>query len=1105
MRTYWKYLGKQLGLFPVIALFGGTMNAAAPISVSPSTVSLGVSQSQTFQAMSGNKPATGVNWSISPGIGAISPAGIYTAPASIASVQTVTVTANNGSRSGTAAVTLIPAGVSVTPAAVSLSVGQTQGFSASVTGVSNTGVTWSLSPAVGTLLSGSSGATYTAPASISAAQTVTVMATSVADPSKSAKASVTLNPVVISVNPASALIIPGQTQFLSANVIGTSNTGVNWSMSPAFGTLSTGSTGAVYSPPASVSSTQQVTVTAASAADPTKTATSTITVSPSPVTVTISPSSATLGDGQVQQFNATVMGTTNTAVIWKLSAALGVITSVGLYTAPAPIASAQTVTVVATSVADPTRTASATISLVPDNTPPTVTMTSPVSGSTVSGTVALTASATDNVVVASVQFLVDGVAIASDILAPYSAVWDTTSATNGSHVIRAVARDAAGNSSSQSATVNVLNAASQVVLPVEVVGPDGTTKAVSVNLGAPVSGTRLWMQIHNLKYETEASVQINGGSWIPVNTSTVALQGLAAAYGGIGGGFSTLKLTLPIPDGLLVSGANTLTFRFNGTDGVSSGFRVLKFNFLAPDGTQLVAASNFVQDDPNYWQAPSTLATDILAGQLLWNTANLTGPVPGGQPVAIQAKCGMCHAQDGRDLKYFNYSNASIAARAMFHGLSSTQANQIVDYIRSLNVPNPGRPWNPPYQPGQGLDSRPVSQWAAGAGIDAVLDSDAETLSYIMPNGSTTNWAPAAYLNARETPVSVQFPDWNRWLPTVHPVDAWGSAFTSDILYRGYLGIRTALIPNDPVSYAAVTLNAVTGSPNVRLWQLYDANFLTNVILPQADWTNPAFVAQAYSTRLWSLVKNWEINQEFGLEAMATVPFGSNAPSARAWYTSIPFFASPFMTRIPRPSVGFANGTTVAHIYFSYIWYHVQLVLNDGNGLASGTWPIDWPYASGYPASDLTWDNVNSVPRTGTAGLLALWLVKAQQNVANWYIDPKRLIDFPTQVSTWSLVSSSQKTAVMNGFIDAYLQKWTGYSPTQLFAATGASPVVDLTQSSPATDLAYALPELKYAGANPTLLNQMVGWLGTIWPGYSWSNDLNEGCYVYNLGQVICQ
>jgi len=51
----------------------------------------------------------------------------------------------------------------------------------------------------------------------------------------------------------------------------------------------------------------------------------------------------------------------------------------------------------------------------------------------------------------------------------------------------------------------------------------------------------------------------------------------------------------------------------------------------------------------------------------------------------MRAKCSDCHAQDGRDLKYFNYSNNSMG-RSIFHGLTAAQGDLIASYIRSLNI-----------------------------------------------------------------------------------------------------------------------------------------------------------------------------------------------------------------------------------------------------------------------------------------------------------------------------------------------------------------------------------------------------------------------------------
>jgi hypothetical protein len=95
----------------------------------------------------------------------------------------------------------------------------------------------------------------------------------------------------------------------------------------------------------------------------------------------------------------------------------------------------------------------------PDVTPPAVSISAPAAGATVHGIVAVTANATDNVGVASVQFRLDGVNLGvASTTAPYGVSWNTMTATAGSHTLAAVAKDAAGNSrTSLAITVTVSN------------------------------------------------------------------------------------------------------------------------------------------------------------------------------------------------------------------------------------------------------------------------------------------------------------------------------------------------------------------------------------------------------------------------------------------------------------------------------------------------------------------------------------------------------------------------------------------------------------------------------------------------------------------------
>ncbi len=112
----------------------------------------------------------------------------------------------------------------------------------------------------------------------------------------------------------------------------------------------------------------------------------------------------------------------------------------------------------------------------PPDEPPDVSITAPASGSTVSGSVTITASASDDVGVVGVRFLVDGAPLgAEDTSSPYSISWNTTTVANGSHTLTATARDTAGQVASSSITVNVGNGG-------PVVGPVTWTSLVNVTV-----------------------------------------------------------------------------------------------------------------------------------------------------------------------------------------------------------------------------------------------------------------------------------------------------------------------------------------------------------------------------------------------------------------------------------------------------------------------------------------------------------------------------------------------------------------------------------------------------------------------------------------------
>jgi thermitase len=86
-----------------------------------------------------------------------------------------------------------------------------------------------------------------------------------------------------------------------------------------------------------------------------------------------------------------------------------------------------------------------------DNTKPTVSIVSPISGETVSNIIAVDVNYNDNIGVTKLELYVDSILTETDTIMPYGFVWNTTNVTNGTHSITVKAYDAAGNSTLSSA------------------------------------------------------------------------------------------------------------------------------------------------------------------------------------------------------------------------------------------------------------------------------------------------------------------------------------------------------------------------------------------------------------------------------------------------------------------------------------------------------------------------------------------------------------------------------------------------------------------------------------------------------------------------------
>lgn len=394
------------------------------ITVSPATVNIPTSGVQVFTAsVSGaGNPSAAVNWSVNGIAGGNSTIGTilatgsataqYTAPPAPPSPASVTVTATSAadsSKSGSATATITCAATnSISPPSASVGLGQTQSFTASFCLASGASIAWDVDGVAGgdssrgtIVATNATTAQYTAPANLPSPDPVTIHATVMPQPSggaQSASALVTVtSSISVRVSPPNTTVSTGQRASFTPTVTNTTDTTVTWSVNgipngnavvgqvcqpgtnPCVAPTGPASGSVDYLAPNSAPAINPVTLTATSHADPSRSGSATVTIAaPSgPVAVTISPLyafvAASAGTPSTEQFSAAVSNTSNTGVTWSVQsgvagqgcagAACGAISASGLYSAPTAAPSPNAISVIATSVADPTKSASATVAL----------------------------------------------------------------------------------------------------------------------------------------------------------------------------------------------------------------------------------------------------------------------------------------------------------------------------------------------------------------------------------------------------------------------------------------------------------------------------------------------------------------------------------------------------------------------------------------------------------------------------------------------------------------------------------------------------------------------------------------------------------------------
>ncbi len=343
-----------------------TLGVSITSPASPVTLVKSASQNYTANVTNFSSSST-VNWTVAPGGGTFSPtsttngapttaftAGTTAGTFAIKATAAEDVSNNTFATQNVVVVDPTSVTVGVSPSAPTVVSGATQAFTATVAPITNTAVTWSIAPAVGSINPATG--LYTAPATPPATnQSVTVTATSTAAPSRTGTATVTVPAVVVGISPTAPTVVMNATQQFTATVTGSTTTTVTWSVQSGGGSVN-GS--GLYTAPGAAGA---AVVRATSVADPTKFADASVTIITAPVSVSISPTSATVTTGATRQFTATVANAANTNVTWSVQEGSGgSVNATGLYTAPG---TPGTFHVIATSVQDNTKSATATVTV----------------------------------------------------------------------------------------------------------------------------------------------------------------------------------------------------------------------------------------------------------------------------------------------------------------------------------------------------------------------------------------------------------------------------------------------------------------------------------------------------------------------------------------------------------------------------------------------------------------------------------------------------------------------------------------------------------------------------------------------------------------------
>jgi hypothetical protein len=469
--------------------------------------------------------------------------------------------------------------------------------------------------------------------------------------------------------------------------------------------------------------------------------------------------------------------------------------------------------------------------------------------------------------------------------------------------------------------------------------------------------TRFQLTANNLNFDGKGRVRIDDGSWVTFDNASVTCDARSRQPGCVGFP-GTITFTVPID---VAAGRHTVQFENSKTDGFTSGYRVLDLDFGVPYALE---AGSPVYD-----------AGDAKNGEALFHAQNRWTDQPGSsdRPAVPQvAACADCHVE-GRDLKYFGYSDHALVVRTVFHGGSVEDGEDIAAYIRGLDVPTLGTPWDPPYQPGPGMDDKPVIEWAAGAGLDAVVEEE-EVRGYLFGADGITRDDFDEAPNHRELPLSAALPDWKDWLPRQWP----GECHSGSTVEQSSTDERSSMDGQsstderssmdgqsstdeqssmwvDALSARDAMMEAAAGDDATKFHNAINAFAARSSFLKknhgQCTSSDEAHLTAMWSAMAWRLGQVWYAHHKYGWEDRGNEASGYGP--ARSWTQRgrHAFDLGPHVANVNGLSnPPFLYATRSLDSYMTHLWYQLQVVVNPGlsDARASGQSPVDWGYQNSF-------------------------------------------------------------------------------------------------------------------------------------------------------------